>query len=142
VAISGATGLGVLNLDSSAMGSAMSQFGTAGDTSRYSTRAQPLTHGMIGFTVDDFVARFAPPFPTHLKLDVDGLEWAILQGAPATLADRRLRSAMIELSLTDGAERDRAIAWLRAAGLRLVSQGAPQGAGGEQAANHWFARQP
>jgi len=34
---------------------------------------------MIGFTIDDFIGRFAPAFPTHLKIDVDGLEWPILQ---------------------------------------------------------------
>lgn len=140
VALAGATELGVLNLDSNQLGTALSQFGDAGDISRYSDRASQLMHGMVAFSIDDFVARFAPPFPTHLKIDVDGLEWPIIQGAIRTLSDSRLQSAMIELSLTDRAERDRAIAELTEAGLHFVSSGDAQGHAGEQAANHLFVR--
>jgi FkbM family methyltransferase len=139
VALSGATGLGVLNLDSSAPGTAMSQFGHAGEASRYSSE-QPTLQAMIGFTIDDFIARFDPPFPTSIKLDVDGLEWPILQGATRTLNDRRLTSLMVELSLTNNAERDRATHALTASGFTFHSRGAAQGAGGEQAANHLFVR--
>lgn len=141
VALAGATELGVLNLDSAAPGTAMSQFGKVGEASRYSSRTTPLTHGMVGFSIDEFIARFNPPFPTHLKIDVDGLEWPIVRGASRTLGDARLRSAMVELSLTDREERDRAMTAMAQAGLRFVSSGGPQGAAGEQAANHLFARQ-
>ena len=95
---------------------------------------------MIGFTIDDFVSRFAPAFPTHLKMDVDGLEGEILRGAAATLRDPRLISAMVELSVTDHDERRRALALLADAGLDLVSQGESQGANNEAAANHLFVR--
>ena len=47
---------------------------------------------------------------------------------------------MVELSLTRDAERNQAIQWLRERGLTLASTGAPQGSGGEQAANHLFVR--
>ncbi|MFA5909862.1 MAG: FkbM family methyltransferase [Vicinamibacterales bacterium] len=141
VALSGATELGTLNLDSAEIGTAMSQFSATGEASRYSSGQGNVTHGMIGFTIDDFIGRFAPAFPTHLKIDVDGLEWPILQGASATLRDRRLVSAMVELSVTDRAERDRAMAFLGGAGLEFVSQGASQGANAEAAANHLFTRQ-
>ena len=140
VALSGSTGLGALNLDSADLGTAMSQFGRVGDASRYSSQSQPLWHGMIGFTVDDFLATFGAVFPTHLKLDVDGLENPILRGARATLADRRLRSAMIELSVSHEAERQEALALMRGCGFELASQGAVQGMSGEQAANHLFVR--
>jgi FkbM family methyltransferase len=140
VALAGTTELGVLNLDSAQLGAALSQFGDAGDVSRYAGRASHLVHGMVGFSIDDFVARFSPSFPTHLKIDVDGLEWPIIQGAIRTLSDSRLQSVMIELSLTDRAERDRAIAVLAEAGLLFVSSGVVQGHAGEQAANHLFVR--
>ena len=140
VALSGATELGTLNLDSPDPGAAMSQFSATGEASRYSSGEGNVTHGMIGFTIDDFVARFAPAFPTHLKIDVDGLEWAILQGAEAALRDRRLCAVMVELSVTQPFERDRAAAYLSNAGLDVVSHGAPQGACGEAAANYLFAR--
>lgn len=139
LALAGETALGVLNLDSAAMGTAMSQFGKAGDRSPYSSNRAPVTHGMVGFTVDDFVARFSPPLPTHLKIDVDGLEWPILQGAQATLRHPGLHSLIVELSVTHGAERDRAVAFLGSCGFALRGQGSPQG-DTEQAANHLFVR--
>jgi len=140
VALSGQTSLGVLNLDSSAIGGAMSQFGKPGEKSRYSSTNASIGHGMIGFTVDDFVRQFNPPLPTHIKIDVDGLEWPILQGAAATLRSPRVRSIMIELSITHRAERDQAIQLLQSCGLRLQSQAGPQGQPGEQGANHLFVR--
>ncbi|HAH65824.1 MAG TPA: hypothetical protein DCL72_10205 [Rhizobiales bacterium] len=51
----------------------------------------------LGYPLDDFVDKFAPPFPQHLKIDVDGNEDMILHGAGRTLADHRLRSVSIEL---------------------------------------------
>jgi FkbM family methyltransferase len=141
LAFSDETTLGVLNLSSPEPGSAMAQFGRPGETSRYwNGQGASAPQGMIAFTIDDFVARFDPPFPTHLKMDVDGLEWPILQGATKTLRDPRLRSTMIELSITNREERDQAIACLRECGLVLVSTGAPQGTETEQAANHLFER--
>ena len=141
VALSGVTELGILNLASTAMGAAMSQFGKAGEMSRYRIDGgESPAHGMVGFTVDDFIARFNPPFPTHIKMDVDGLEWPILQRASKTLCDPRLRAAMVELSLTNREERECAMALLERSGLKYVSRGVPQGMATEQAANHLFER--
>jgi FkbM family methyltransferase len=141
VALSGETGLGMLNMASSSMGTALSQFGRAGDRSRYWNDQAPVAgHGMVGFTVDDFIAQFPLPFPTHMKLDVDGLEWSILQGAAGLLRDKRLRSVMVELTVTDERERAAAIALLDESGLKLVSRGEVQATGTEKAANHLFER--
>jgi hypothetical protein len=73
-------------------------------------------------------------------MDVDGLEWSILQGATRTLGDSRLRAAMVELSLSNPGERDQAIALLQTVGLSLVSQGETQGTETGKAANHLFER--
>lgn len=140
LALSGETCLGVLNLDSPALGTAMNEFGRAGDKSRYSSNTQPQGHGMIGFTIDDFVARFSPPLPTYIKLDVDGLELPILHGAVTTLRSPRLKSIIVELTITDRNERDRAIALLQSCGFRLQLQASPQGEPSEQGANHLFVR--
>jgi FkbM family methyltransferase len=140
LALSGETCLGVLNLDSSALGTAMNEFGRAGATSPYSSNPHPQGHGMIGITVDEFASRFAPPLPTHIKLDVDGLEWPILQGAVATLKSPRLKSIIVELSITNRAERERSIALLGSCGLHLRLQAGPQGETAEQGANHLFVR--
>ena len=139
VALSGRTGLGVLNLSSTAMGAALSQFGNTGDKSRY-MGSKTSAQSMLGFTVDGFVELFDPPFPTHIKVDVDGLELAIAEGAGQTLRDRRLQSVMLELSLSDGEERSAGIKMMETAGLRYVSHGEPQSVGEERAANHLFVR--
>lgn len=140
LAVAPTSALGVINLDSTAIGTAMSQFGKPGEASRYANGRQPVVQGVAGITLDDLIVRFAAPPPTHVKIDVDGLEWPILRGGERTLAHSGVRSVMVELSLSHDAERTQAIAWLRDRGLMLVSTGAPQGSGGEQAANHLFAR--
>jgi FkbM family methyltransferase len=141
VALAGNTGLGVLNSQSRAMGGALHQFGEPGDTSRYWPAKNGLhAQGMLGFSIDDFIQKFSPPFPAHLKIDVDGLELNILQGAAATLRDPRLRSVMVELSMSDANERDRGMALMSEAGLQLVSRGDLQEAAGSVAANHLFVR--
>lgn len=139
LAVSGQTRLGTLNLDSSESGAALSHFGAIGEGSRYAGRPATSSHGMLGYTIDDFIARFDPPLPTHLKMDVDGLEWPILQGAGAALANSRLGSVMVELSVTRRDERQCAIEFLATHGLRLIGEGGLQG-DSEQAANHLFVR--
>jgi FkbM family methyltransferase len=141
VALAGQTGLGVLNSPTHELGAALHQFGGEGEISRYWKGGKcSCAQGMIGFTIDDFIAQFQPPFPTRLKLDVDGLEEPILHGALRTLRDPRLQSVMAELTISDVVERNRAIACLSDAGFYLVMCGEVQESRGESAANHFFAR--
>lgn len=51
----------------------------------------------ISLSPDSFIEKFQPDFPTHIKIDVDGIKDKIVQGAPKTLADPRLKSVSIEL---------------------------------------------
>src|SRR5438309_1608661 len=142
VAFSDHTQLGVLNLAVPTMGAALSQFGRVGETSRYASNGRSIPQGTLGFTIDEFVARFRPPIPTYMKLDVDGLELPILAGAQEILCNPHLRSLMVELTVTRKSERDEAIELLKGAGLQLVSQGRDQGGGIERGANHLFKRYP
>jgi FkbM family methyltransferase len=50
----------------------------------------------VGVTADDLVELFRAPPPTHIKLDVDSTEAAILRGAGRLLASRRTRSVLVE----------------------------------------------
>lgn len=52
---------------------------------------------MLGFSIDDFIKHFNPPFPNYIKIDVDGAEIKIIKGAKRTLADNRVKSILIEL---------------------------------------------
>lgn len=50
-----------------------------------------------GVAIDDLVADSAIPFPTRIKIDVDGGEDAVIAGMQRTLADRRLHSVRLEI---------------------------------------------
>jgi FkbM family methyltransferase len=106
VAFSDRTRLGVLNLSTVQAGGALSRFGEAGERSQYAGNIDGAVHGMLGMTIDDFASEFAPPLPNYLKIDVDGLEMLILKGARTTLSDPRLRSLMVELSVTNESENE------------------------------------
>lgn len=62
--------------------------------------------GMIGYALDDFVSLGGVEPPTLMKIDVDGLEMEILEGARSTLCRPMLRSVLIELNeATEEADR-------------------------------------
>jgi len=123
------------------MGSAINQFGKPGEISPYSDKPDAaIVHGTIGFTIDDFIGEFAPPFPNHIKMDVDGIELNILEGARTTLQDPRLISVLVELSLTHSDQQRRAASLLESAGFSFVTRGDSQGTEREKAANFIFAR--
>jgi len=56
----------------------------------------PLSTKALSFTVDDVIKLFGLPNPTHLKIDVDGLEMEILRGARNSL--KKVTSVLIEVS--------------------------------------------
>lgn len=68
-----------------------------------------LTTGAIAVTIDVLVSRHGLPAPNLLKLDVDGNEEQILDGAAAVLASRSLRSILVEVTVPD--ERKGVLSW-------------------------------
>ena len=57
------------------------------------------TQPMLAMTLDDLVERFGLPAPTHVKIDVDGAERQVLEGATRTLSDASVQSLMIEIEV-------------------------------------------
>jgi FkbM family methyltransferase len=105
-------------MSSTEFGEALHSFARAVDW-----RNKPFTpkfrQTALGFSIDDFVDRFAPPFPNHIKIDVDGNENSIVEGGVKTLSDQRLKSLLVELN-TDRTEYCReVIARLEKVGLKL-----------------------
>jgi FkbM family methyltransferase len=54
--------------------------------------------GVVAISLDTLVYDLRLPCPTHMKIDVDGHEEAILRGARRLLADTRLESVLIEVN--------------------------------------------
>lgn len=110
-----------LNMQSTEFGGALSSFATPIDVDG-KTFVPSYRQGMIGFSIDGFIRKFMPPFPNHLKIDVDGIEDRIIAGAMATLTDRRLKSLSVELDAGRPEYTDSVAAKIESAGLRLVSK--------------------
>jgi FkbM family methyltransferase len=87
--------------------------------------------------LDDVVARFGLPAPNHLKLDVDGGELEVLEGASGLLASGTVRSAMVEL---DQAHERAVVDRLAGFGLELVARSVGQGRASDAPAYGLFAR--
>jgi FkbM family methyltransferase len=112
LAFSAQTQLGRLKLDDDEPGIA---FATIEENGR-----GRFEQAVLVFSVDDFIDRFSPPFPTHIKIDVDGLEEQILEGSTRTFADVRLKSLLVEVDEVDAQRPQRVDAVLGACGFRLV----------------------
>jgi hypothetical protein len=69
--------------------------------------------------LDSFIKQFNPPFPNHLKIDVDGIEAKIVEGGGKTLSDRRLKSVSIELDVKRSGEEKHVSEMLSQYGLEL-----------------------
>jgi len=115
IALAGRTGLDRLYMAHAEAGQSMHGFGAPRTIT--GAIAEPQTQTVPGFTIDRFCEVFAPPPPEHVKLDVDGLEHAIIAGGTQTLR-RHTKSVLVEI---DGAARDQGggaiVAALAAAGF-------------------------
>lgn len=52
---------------------------------------------VVAYRLDDLIKEFHLPVPNFMKLDVDGGEETILQGAPETLKNKNLRGLLVEV---------------------------------------------
>lgn len=94
IALGERTSLELLHMENLVPGGALHTVGEAlYDALR---RAPPVaSHATLMFSLDALVAQFGLPPPTHLKLDVDGTELAVLKGAAETLGG--VRSLLVEV---------------------------------------------
>lgn len=145
IAFSDRTEVGALNMSSTMPGGAVSTFGlpaaavACGDY----TSAIQFRQGMVGYRVDDFVSTFNFVKPNHLKIDVDGLEDKIIEGALKTLRDQSVKSLYIELDISQEEYCRRVTDHLAECGFELVTRAhAPLFEGGLYANlyNHIFQR--
>jgi FkbM family methyltransferase len=97
LALSDRTTVDTFNYRDLIPGSALHTFGEAiGDDG---VRFQPqFNQHVLSYRIDDLIHQFGIPAPDHLKIDVDGLEAKVLEGARQTLKVGRVRSIIVEVN--------------------------------------------
>lgn len=85
-------------------GTALNNFGAARDWQDNDFTPQ-FKQRIVSYTVDSFIDTFKVDFPTHIKIDVDGIESQIIAGATKTLQDERVQSLLIEINETSKGDR-------------------------------------
>lgn len=75
------------------------------------------------YRLDDWIRLPGVPFPSHIKIDVDGEERAIVEGAVEVLSDPRVQEVQIELFDMDEQDRNSAdiVARMERFGYKLAS---------------------
>lgn len=119
------TQIGFLNMSTVEPGGALAGFGKQQEKIRIEDgieREVIFRQGMMGYSIDDFVERYKPALPTHIKIDVDGIEDEIVRGGLKTLSNPRIQSALVELNDHEAEYRDNVIRMLDQCGLKLVEK--------------------
>jgi FkbM family methyltransferase len=95
-ALSNADALTVFSLRALEPGSARHTLGDGPSEEGPTLYRQPV----MTFRLDELIDRYGLPWPNHIKLDVDGGELAVLEGATRALASPALRSMLVEVSVS------------------------------------------
>jgi FkbM family methyltransferase len=114
-ALSNREALTVFALRALEPGSARHTLGDAPSAEGPAQYRQPV----FTYRLDDLIERYQLPWPQHIKLDVDGGELEVLEGASRALAAPSLRSMLVEVSTSLSEEITRLMAQF---GLTLQSK--------------------
>ena len=74
---------------------------------------------VLSYALDDFISLFRLPPPTHIKIDVDGVEKKVVWGARKTISALTTKSVLIELN-EDLKEDHEIIEYLKSEGYTLT----------------------
>jgi FkbM family methyltransferase len=129
VALSAATTMNVFNLRDLDPGTARHGLGEQMPEGGLVAFRQPV----MTFRLDDFIERFDLPAPNHIKLDVDGGELDVLDGASRILSCPALRSMLVEVAVNASSAVARTI---ERHGLSLAEKFTVTNRAGEQAV--WY----
>ncbi len=101
-AVSGETGFGLFEVRALEPGAAL--HGIAGfRMPAPDDHPAVLSQGVATVTLDTLVERYGVPQPTLMKVDVDGVEEKIFEGAQRVLSNTRLRTVLVEMDvITEG----------------------------------------
>ena len=142
IAFNDVTQLDYFYMGNTEIGSALHSFSQTTDWKGESFSPK-FKQGMVGFAIDDFVESFDPKFPTHIKIDVDGIENKIVEGGRKTIADSRLKSMLVELDESQPKVTLPVISAIEKAGLKISAKKSTSMLEGSQFAtvyNYFFWR--
>ncbi len=94
IAFSDKTKIDCFNMTSTSAGNTGGQFSQSNKND-----ACIFRQSCIGFSIDDFIQTYKPQIPSHIKIDVDGIEIIILKGAERTLTNKIVKSILLEANL-------------------------------------------
>jgi FkbM family methyltransferase len=120
LALSDRNALDYLYMPVFSTGTAFNQFGVAPEGI-----ADPFRNGfkqaVFAYTVDAFTEKFSEFVPTHIKIDVDGIEAKIIEGAARTLESPEIQSMLVELDSNLAADQ-KALDCILSKGFKVASQ--------------------
>lgn len=79
---------------------------TIANAKKYEVPPKLMKQGVLGVSIDWLVEHSGFPFPTHIKVDVDGWENKVYEGMIKTIQDDRLKSVFLEIDLCIKESRD------------------------------------
>lgn len=97
LALSDCDSLGFLYLPEFKGGAALNNLGETKNW-KHEDFDPTFKQGILSFSLDSLMEKRSIPFPTHIKIDVDGIEAKIIKGAIATLKNPKLKSVLVELN--------------------------------------------
>ena len=81
---------------------------------------ESFKQAMCGYSIDDFIKTFQTQVPTHIKIDVDGIEEKIIKGSIETLNKEKLKSIMVEIDNESDAKK--IIPLIESNGLKYIGK--------------------
>lgn len=120
IALSGSTGIETFNYHNLVPGSAVHALG---DPVNHlgETFAPALKQPALTYRADDFISQFNIALPNHIKIDVDGIEFDLMQGFDKTLDGPSVESILLELNEERG-HRDELLKYLASKGFELKAK--------------------
>ena len=120
IALSDRNCLDYLYMPAFSYGTAFNQFGVPPEKTDETSR-NGFKQAVISYTLDDFFKKYPQSVPTHVKIDVDGIEAKIIAGAAETIESPHVQSMLIELTANLEADQ-KAIEWIQSKGFKIASQ--------------------